>query len=145
MANTLVGLSRIAAMGIIFLAGWAADRFGPRRTLGGIFLSCGIATVFVGLLHGWWIFPPLFLQAGLSSAFFPAGLAALSRIGPPQLTNLAVSLTLAGAYIVATGAIPTGIGFLGDQGLFSLGFVLVGLLLIGCIILLKYLRFHQER
>jgi len=103
-----------------------------------------MATMLLGLLHGKWIFFPLFLQPVLASSFFPAGLAAASKIGPPQLRNIAVSLTLAAAYILAAGAIPAGIGFLGDQGLFSLGFMVVGLLLIGCIVLLKYLKFHQE-
>lgn len=144
LANTLVGLSRIAALGVIFLAGWATDRLGPRRTLRAVFLACGMATTLLGLLHGRWIFPPLFLQPVLASSFFPAGLAAVSKIGPPQLRNVAVSLTLAAAYILAAGAIPAGIGFLGDQGLFSLGFILVGLLLIGCTALLKHLKFHQE-
>ncbi len=141
-ANTLVGLSRIAALGVIFLAGWATDRLGPRRILGAVFLACGMATMLLGLLHRRWIFTPLFLQPVLASSFFPAGLAAVSKIGPPQLRNVAVSLTMAAAYILAAGAIPAGIGFLGDHGLFYLGFVLVGLLLIGCIILLKYLKFH---
>ena len=144
LANTLVALSRIAGIGVIFLAGWATDRLGPWRTLAAVFLASGMATMLLGLLHGAWILAPLFLQPVLSSCFFPAGLAALSKIGPPQLRNVAVSLTMAVAYILAAGAIPAGIGFLGDQGLFSLGFILVGLLLMGCIILLKYLKFHED-
>jgi NNP family nitrate/nitrite transporter-like MFS transporter len=144
LANTLVGLSRIAAMGIIFLAGWVTDRLGPRRTMGAVFLACGMATMLLGLLHGRWIFTPLFLQPVIASSFFPAALAAVSKIGPPQLRNLTVSFTLAAAYIIAGGAIPTGIGLLGGHGFFSLGFVLVGLLLIGCIIPLKYLKFHEN-
>jgi NNP family nitrate/nitrite transporter-like MFS transporter len=144
LANTLVAFSRVAGLGIIFLAGWTTDRLGPRRALGGIFLACGTATMLLGLLHKGWILPPLFLQPVLASCFFPPGVAALSRIGPPQVTNVAVSLTMAIAVILAAGAIPTGIGFLGDHGLFPLGFILVGMLLVGCIILLKYLKFHEE-
>ncbi len=144
LANTLVGLSRIAALGVVFLAGWATDRLGPRRTLGAVFLAGGMATMLLGLLHGRWILLPLFLQPVLASSFFPAGLAAAAKIGPPQLRNIAVSFTVAAAHILAAGAIPAGIGFLGDQGLFSLGFILVGLLLIGCIALLKYLKFHEN-
>jgi NNP family nitrate/nitrite transporter-like MFS transporter len=143
LANTLVAFSRIAGLGVIFLAGWATDRLGPRRALGGVFLACGMATILLGLLHERWILPPLFLQPVLASCFFPAALAALSKIGPPQVTNVAVSLTMGVAYILATGCIPTGIGVLGDHGLFSLGFVLVGVLLMGCILLLKYLKFHE--
>jgi NNP family nitrate/nitrite transporter-like MFS transporter len=144
LANTLVAFSRVAGLGVIFLAGWATDRLGPRRALGGVFLACGITTMLLGLLHEGWILPPLFLQPVLASCFFPAGVSALSKIGPRQITNIAVSLTMAIAVILAAGAIPAGIGLLGDHGLFPLGFILVGILLVGCIILLKYLKFHEE-
>jgi NNP family nitrate/nitrite transporter-like MFS transporter len=144
LANTLVGFSRVAGLGAIFLAGWITDRLGPQRAMGGVFLTCGMATMLLGSLHGGWIIPPLFLQPVLASCFFPPGLAALSKIAPPQVTNVVVSLTLAISYLVAIGGIPTGIGFLMEHGLFSLGFILVGLLLMGSIILLKYLKFHQE-
>jgi NNP family nitrate/nitrite transporter-like MFS transporter len=143
-ANTLVGLSRIAALGVIFLAGWATDRLGPRRALGGAFLATGMATILLGLLHGVGILPALFLQPVFSSCFFPAGFAALSKIGPAQVRNVAVSLVVPMAYLIGGGAIPAGIGILGDHGYFSLGFMLVGVLIIGTPILLKYLKFHEE-
>ena len=145
LANTLVASSRVAGLGGIFIAGWLTDRLGPRRAMGGVFLACGMATMLLGSLHGSWIIPPLFLQPVLASCFFPAGLAALSKIGPPHITNVVVSLTLAISYLVAIGGIPAGIGFLMEHGLFSLGFILMGLLLMGSIILLKHLKFHQER
>ncbi|NIS62841.1 MAG: MFS transporter, partial [Proteobacteria bacterium] len=47
-ANTLIGLSRIAGLGVVFLAGWTTDRLGPRRALGGVFLATGVATVLLG-------------------------------------------------------------------------------------------------
>jgi NNP family nitrate/nitrite transporter-like MFS transporter len=143
-ANTLIGLSRIAAAGVIFLAGWATDRIGPRRALGGAFLATGMATICLGLLHGVRILPALFLQPPLSSCFFPAGFTALSKIGPAQMRNVAVALVMPMAYVIAAGVIPAGIGILGDHGYFSLGFILVGILLIGTPILLRYLKFHEE-
>ena len=143
-ANTLVALSRIAALGVIFLAGWATDRLGPRRALGGAFLATGMATMLLGLLHGVRILPALFLQPVFSSCFFPAGFAALSKIGPSQVRNVAVSLTIPVAFLLGGGAIPAGIGILGEHGLFSLGFTLVGIMLAGCIILLKYLKFQED-
>jgi NNP family nitrate/nitrite transporter-like MFS transporter len=144
LANTLVAFSRIAGLGTIFLAGWATDRLGDRRTLGAAFLATGVATILLGLLHGGWIIPLLFLQPVLASGIFPASFAALSKIGPPQVRNVTVSLTMPMAYFIAGGVIPTGIGTLGDHGLFSLGFMLVGVLVAGCIILLRYLRVHEE-
>ncbi len=143
-ANTLVGLSRIAAAGVIFAAGWATDRIGPRRALGGAFLATGMATILLGLLHGVRILPVLFLQPPLSSSFFPAGFAALSQIGPTQIRNVAVALVIPMAYVISAGVIPAGIGILGDHGYFSLGFILLGILLIGTPTLLRYLKFHGD-
>jgi NNP family nitrate/nitrite transporter-like MFS transporter len=144
LANTLVALSRVAGLVAIYLAGWAADRLGLRLIMGGAFLAAGMATILLGSLHGRWIIPPLFLQPLLISCSFPAGLAALSKIGPPHVRNIAVSLTMAISYVAAAGGIPAGIGFLGEHGLFSLGIILVGFLLMGSIILLKYLKFHEN-
>jgi NNP family nitrate/nitrite transporter-like MFS transporter len=143
-ANTLVALSRIAGLGAIYLAGWTADRMGLRRIMGVTFLATGMATILLGALHGRWLIPPLFLQPVLISSSFPAGLAALSKIAPRQVTNVVVSLSMAISYLFAAGAMPAGIGFLGEHGFFSLGFILVGLLLLGFVILLKYLKFHEN-
>jgi NNP family nitrate/nitrite transporter-like MFS transporter len=103
-----------------------------------------MATVLLGMLHGARILPALFLQPVLSSCFFPAGFAALSKIGPAQIRNVAVSLVMPMAYLIAAGIIPAGIGILGDHGYFWLGFMLVGFLLMGTPILLKYLKFHEN-
>jgi NNP family nitrate/nitrite transporter-like MFS transporter len=143
-ANTLVALSRIAGLGVVFLAGWATDQLGPKRALRGVFLATGMATVFLGVVHGVWIIPVLFLQPVLAGCFFPPGFAALSKIAPPQLRNVAVSFTIPAAFLLGGGAIPAGIGIMGEEGFFSLGIMLVGLLLIGSIIPVQYLKFHEE-
>ena len=143
-ANTLLALSRVAGLGIIFLAGWAADRLGLKRAMGIVSLATGMATTLLGIVPREWIIPVLFLQPVLSGSFFPAGLAALSKIGPPQLRNVAVSLIMPLAWLLGGGAIPAGIGIMGEEGFFSLGIMLVGVLLMGSIILLKYLTFYED-
>jgi len=143
-ANTLIALSRIAGLGIVFPAGWATDLLGPRRALGGVLLSTGIATVFLGVVHEGWVIPFLFLQPALAACFLPAALTALSSIGPHRSRNLAVSFTIQVAYILGVGVLPAGIGILGEAGSFSLGIVLVGVLLLGSIILLRFLTFHED-
>jgi NNP family nitrate/nitrite transporter-like MFS transporter len=80
----------------------------------------------------------------LACCFFPAGLAATSLIGPPHVTNVAVSLTVAVAYLLGGGAIPAGIGALGEQGLFPLGIILVGVLLMLSALLVHYLKFQGD-
>ena len=143
-ANTLVGLSRISVVGMVFLSGWATDRFGPRRILGGIFLLSGIMTVLLGIVSGPWVIIIVFLQPLLGGGFFPAAFAALSRVGPHSARNIAVSLTVPVAFVLGGGAIPTGIGIMGDAGFFALGISLVGaLLLTGCV-LVRYLKFQEE-
>jgi NNP family nitrate/nitrite transporter-like MFS transporter len=143
-ANTLLALSRIAGLGAVFLAGWATDLLGPRRALGGIFIATGMATVLLGMARGRWIIPFLFFQPLLAACFPPAGLTALSRIAPPQVRTAAVSFTMPLGFFLGAGALPAGIGILGEGGFFSLGIVLVGILLMASTILLSYLAFHED-
>jgi NNP family nitrate/nitrite transporter-like MFS transporter len=128
-ANTLVALSRISGLVMVFLSGWTTDRFGPRRTLSSVFLLSGLMTVLLGAASGAWIVIVIFLQPVIAACFFPPGLAVLSSIGPSGIRNVAISLTIPVAFILGAGAIPMGIGFMGDAGSFSLGFILVGALI----------------
>lgn len=143
-ANTLVALSRIPGPGIAFLGGWATDRFGPKRALGGAFLGTGMATVLLGIVHGRWIVLFLFLQPVLAVCFFPPGFGALSQIAPPGMRNVAVSLTMPVAFLMGGGVIPAAIGIMGEHGLFSLGIVFVGLVLLIIPVLLRHLTFHVK-
>jgi len=143
-ANQLVALSRIAGPAVAFLAGWASDKLGPRRALVAILGGSGAATILLGAVPGWWIIPFLFLQPTLAVCFFPAGFAALAKIGPSQVRNVAVSLTVPVAFLLGGGAIPAGVGIFAERDLFSLGIMLVGVLLLGGIVLLRYLRFYGD-
>ena len=125
-ANTVVALSRVATPVMALIGGWTTDRFGARKTLVGVFLIAGTATVFLGVISGGWIIPAVFAQPLVAVCFFPAGFAALSQIGPPGSRNIAVSLTIPLAFLVGGGAVPSFIGFLGDYGNFALGITLVG-------------------
>jgi NNP family nitrate/nitrite transporter-like MFS transporter len=134
-ANMLVGLSRASGLVAVFLAGWAADRIGPRQIMRWGFLLTGALTVILGSVPGYWVAGVFFLQQLLAVCFFPAGLTALSTIGPPHARNLAVSLTIPIAFLAGGGLTPTMIGVMGDAGSFTGGFVLVGgLILLGFVI-----------
>ena len=100
LANTLMGLSRIPTLFTSFVAGWATDRFGPKRTLIGVFMLAGLATILMGTVRTTWIVPIIFLQPILAASFFPAGFAALSRIGSSRIKNVAVSLTIPFSFII---------------------------------------------
>lgn len=137
-ANTLVALSRISGLVMAFVAGWATDRLGTGRVMAGVFLFSGMATVLLGVVPGSWIVLVVFLQPMLAVCFFPAGLAALSSIGPTRSRNLTISLTIPAAFLLGGGAIPTAIGVMGDAGSFGLGIVLTGvLILLGFVLSLR--------
>jgi len=144
-ANQLVAFSRIAGPAIALAAGWASDQWGPKRTIGGILFATGMATVLLGMARGPWIVPFLFLQPMLAVCFFPAGFAALASIGPPQVRNVAISLTIPVAFFVGGGVVPAGIGMMGEHGSFALGILVYGIVLLGGVILLRYLRLPEDR
>jgi NNP family nitrate/nitrite transporter-like MFS transporter len=143
-ANTLVGLSRISPVGVAILSGWVTDRLGPKRTLKVIFLANGIAVMLLGVASESWIVPLIFLQPMLASSFFPPGFAALSRIGGPQFKSIAVSLTMPVSFLFGGGAIPAMIGFIGEVRSFSIGFIILGGILFGGAILVRYLKFAKD-
>ncbi len=125
-ANTLVSFSRILSLFMALASGWASDRFGPRKTLIIVFLFSGVATMAIGAASGNWILWAIFIQPMLAVCFFPAGFAALSRIGPAGARNIAVSLAVPVAFMIGGGAVPTLIGFMGDIISFAAGIGLVG-------------------
>jgi NNP family nitrate/nitrite transporter-like MFS transporter len=143
-ANTLVGLSRISPVGVAILSGWVTDRLGPKRTLKVIFLANGIAVMLLGAASESWIVLLIFLQPMLASSFFPPGFAALSRIGGPQFKSIAVSLTMPVSFLLGGGAIPAMIGFIGEVKSFSIGFIILGGILFGGAILVRYLKFAKD-
>ena len=101
-------------------------------------------TALLGAVEGYWIVVVVFLQPMLAVCFFPAGLAALSCLGPPSSRNVAVSLTIPFAFLVGAGAIPTGIGIMGDSVSFALGFALVGVLILAGFMLSLILKLPEE-
>jgi NNP family nitrate/nitrite transporter-like MFS transporter len=142
-ANTLLGLSRILTPGMAFLSGWVTDRLGVKQTLKVVFLTVGVGTVMLGIVPGSWIILIVFLQPMFGACFFPPGFAALSQIGSPTVKNVAISLTVPVGFLLGGGAIPAGIGLLGEMGFFPLGFIILGGLLLGGVILAPHLKFHQ--
>ena len=138
-ANTLLGLSRVATLGIVLLSGWMTDRLGVKKNLKAVFLTAGLLTCMLGVAPGSWVIPIVFIQGMVATCFFPVGFAALSRVGSPSSKNVVLSLTLPVASLLG-GAIPVGIGLMGEMGFFSLGFTLLGGLILGGLLLIRYLK-----
>lgn len=139
-ANMLIAISRISGLGTVFLAGWAADKLGARKTLTAVFLLTGLTTVLLGLADNFWLVITVILQPLLASCFFPAGFAALSLIVPSTIRNIGVSFTVPVGFIIGAGAIPMLIGTMGDTGTFSGGIVIAGVLISCGIVLSRFLK-----
>ncbi len=142
-ANTLIAISRTTGLFMAFVAGWANDRIGPRRSLVIFLLTTGLATVFMPYAPGFWLAVMIFVQPTLASGFFPPGFAALSKIGPPAVRNVAVSLTTPLAVLIGLGAMPAGIGLMGEGGNFALGMALAGVFICLGPVLVCFLRFKD--
>jgi NNP family nitrate/nitrite transporter-like MFS transporter len=140
-ANSLIAVSRIAALGVALVGGWATDNFGPQRILRLVLMLTGTLTVFIGLASSSWVAVAVFLQPVMAVCFFPAGLAALSMISPAKERSITISLTVPVAFLIGGGAMPTLIGLIGDLHSFGWGIALVGgLIMTGSIFsgLLKF-------
>ena len=139
-ANALVSFSKISSLFMAFAGGWASDRFGPRKTMIIVFLFSGVATIAMGTVSGYWILLAIFLQPMVAACFFPAGFAALSRIGPTGARNIAVSLAVPVAFMIGGGAVPIFLGFMGDVASFAAGICLVGSIIILGALLAYFLK-----
>jgi NNP family nitrate/nitrite transporter-like MFS transporter len=126
-ANLLTGLSRLSALGSVFLAGILADRIGPARTARLSLAAAGGCALLLGALPGSWITPILlFLQAASAAAFYPAGFAWLSSVFPSSIRHVAVSAVFVLAALIGAGGVPPIVGVLADHFSFSVAFAAAG-------------------
>lgn len=143
-ANTLISISRISCLVVVFGGGWFSDRFGPIKALKALFILTGGLTVLIGVAPTPWLYAVVFLQPMLSACIFPAGFAALSMVCPPQVRHLAVSFTAPIAFLIGGGVTPTLIGAIGDWGSLSAGIVAVGVFALSGTIIASFLRAYPE-
>jgi MFS transporter, NNP family, nitrate/nitrite transporter len=135
-ANTLIGLSQMTGLAMVFFAGWVTDRLGQRPTMAIALQSAGIATILLGLLKDEWLLAVIFIQPAVLNSFFPGAFAALSRIAPPHLRSVTNALGPSTAFLIGGGILPTVIGYLGETHTFAAGIMLAGgFMLIGPILI----------
>lgn len=142
-ANTVVAFSRLIGVVMALVGGWVTDRFGPKRTLGIVFLLTGGFTLLLGLSPTRWVSAVVFMQPMVAVCFFPAGFAALGMVVPPSARNIAVSFTMPMAFMIGGGAVPTLIGVIGDIWSFGLGVSLVGGLILAGGLLPRFLKVER--
>ena len=143
VVNTLVGLSRLSSLVIIFIAGYLVDRFGVRRVITAVMVAAGIGTIGLSLASPSLLIAAVFLQPILTACFFPAGFVAIARIAPRQMHNLTISFMFPIGYAVGAGLVPFLLGLLGDRLSFAFGLRLYGGLLIASAVLPFFLKLRQ--
>ena len=144
LANTLIALSRVPSVIMAFVAGWATDRIGPRRTLIIVLFSAGLMTFFLGIVPSSAIRYLVFLQPLIAVCFFPAGFAAMSLIVTPKFRNIAVSFIVPLAFVAGGGLAPIFIGFIGDVRSFAMGIMICGGLIATGSFFASLLKFYEQ-
>ena len=71
-ANTIIGLSQISGIVMVFVAGWISDKIGQKPAMAAALLSAAVFTVLLGVLKGPLLLVVLFVQPAVLSSFFPA-------------------------------------------------------------------------
>jgi NNP family nitrate/nitrite transporter-like MFS transporter len=125
-ANNLVSLSRVPCLAMTFGCGYLVDKIGAKPTILGALIISGSLTVCIGILSGPGLQAAVFLQPLCAVCFFPSAFAAISNIFDYRIRNIAISFIVPVAVLVGTGLVPSTLGWFGDVGHFSLGFVLWG-------------------
>jgi NNP family nitrate/nitrite transporter-like MFS transporter len=126
MGNSMLSASRTLSVPIVLIGGWLTDRIGVRRSLRISLITGGLLTVLIGLLQGYWLFVPVFLQPLFVVCFFPPALKALALSVPTQLRNQVIACTVPFGFLLGAGVAPLVLGMLGDAGLFKLAFIALG-------------------
>jgi NNP family nitrate/nitrite transporter-like MFS transporter len=138
--NTLLSLSRVSSLVMVFVTGWLVDRFGAKALIMIVLSVSAVLTVLLGFSHEALLLAAVFAQPLVIICFFPAGLSALSDSFSSRLLSLAISFMIPFAYFFGAGLVPAGMGFLGERGLFSVGFYITGASLIVVLIPLYFLE-----
>ncbi len=126
-ANMLVGVSRVLALPMVFVAGWLADRFGHRWALLAFQATTGALTVGVALAPaGVLTSLAVVLQAAVSVCFFPPCYSLITQLVSPARRHLAVSVVSIAGIFVGAGLVPSYIGYLAEAWSFAGATLLLG-------------------
>ena len=129
-ANRLVALSRVSSVFMPLVAGWFGDRFGNAIVMKSVLLIAGFLTIPIGVFTGYPLLAFVIVQPMIAVCFFPSGFAVLSKLGGKEAQGAAISLCIPLAFLFGGGAIPLGIGAVGDHYSLAISFVGIGCLTI---------------
>ncbi|MBW1800703.1 MAG: MFS transporter [Deltaproteobacteria bacterium] len=144
-ANKLLSISRISGLFMAFIAGYVTDRLGMKWTLSLYLILTGLFTALLGVVHGPSLMIAAFLQPLIAVCFFPPGFTAASQLFDVSIRSITISLLLPTSVFIGNGIFPVMLGSLGERGVFYLGFILQGALILFCIVLIPLLNLSTER
>jgi len=143
-ANTLLGLSRISGLFVVFIAGWATDRLGETRAIATVLFASGVATLLLACSTGISLTVMIFVQPALAACYFAPGFSALSRIVSPRIRSLTASLVTPCGFLVGGGMVPAFLGYMGQGVSFAAGLFVLGSLMLTAPLLTRFLKFRQD-
>jgi len=129
-ANTILGISRLASIGVAVACGFVVDRFNLRKIMFFMTAITGVLTVILGLASVRCTGVVLFLQALFVTGFFPVGLVAIAKTFSREMRGLATGIILALSFFAGGGVTPYLLGVSGDLYSFRLGITILGILTI---------------
>ncbi len=144
MVNTIISLSRVSGIVMIFLAGVIVDRIGVRRLVVIVISITATLTIGIGALPGTAMLVAVFLQPVVIVAFFPAAVSAIADLGPPTVRNVAVSIMIPSVNVLAGGVFPALMGHLTEAGYVEAGFMGLGVLMLASLSMARMLKGIQK-
>ena len=129
LANTLFGISRVGGILVSISMGFLTDRYGYQTMLKWSLLMTGLTTISLSLSSTLpLILITLILQATLSLAFFPVGLAAISKLTSLSERSMAIGVIISIGVIFGMGGTPLLLGVIADHLNFHVGILWLGIL-----------------
>jgi NNP family nitrate/nitrite transporter-like MFS transporter len=139
-ANNLFGISRVGGVFVSILIGFLLDRYGYRKMLLLGIVTTGLSTMGLSLAHTLpFIVIALILQATLSIAFFPIGLASISKLTPLSERAMATGVIISIGMIFGVGFVPFLLGVIADHLNFQVGILSLGVLTTFSSLMVKFL------
>jgi MFS family permease len=127
-ANILFGVSRIDGIVLPVVMGGFVDRYGYRIMIFLSLLVTGLSTVGLAMATSLpFITVVLVIQATVSVAFFPVGLAAISKLTSPRERSLAAGMIISAGVVLGLGITPFVLGWIADHLHFQAGILGLGI------------------
>lgn len=136
--NSLVTLSRVISVFVLFLAGLIIKTMGKRNTIIMVLLFTGMLTGLISVAEGRMLEIVVVFQPALIAVMFPAQLSCLAEIGEKWYQNVTSAVVITVGMIVGAGVVPVLVGVLGDWGIGWFGFVSLALMMLLTVVILIF-------